>query len=406
MGEINHNFIRHDSPRLSSEQAYFANLNLDLHAISQEISPIIEMICYRIECTYRSPAKISFAGANAHLSKNILTCMQFDDICLKLWHIHSNQGLFLVLSARFARTLLIRLLATSLIDDSNSLPFSSTEKGIFSFVVARLLFDLKSALAEKMPDLKLMGIYHIHDEALNNATIEGFGVYSFSFGFAAEFYPITIAVPKELFKTFKRPKMPSTGLLVRCGHVRRPLTIHLVRINMTQKTLTALSFGDLILFDRCEAQLLNNGLCGPIRAVWHDIAINGHLSSADRGYQFSLTNHHFFQKEDRPMEELEVAYAKEQEIVDLESKATNNRLADLAKNIRVALSVEVSRLPMTLREICQLREGEIIDLGRKIDDPLEMWVENKVVGYCQPIQIDGRLGIRILKIEGAREKDV
>ncbi|HXW53805.1 MAG TPA: FliM/FliN family flagellar motor switch protein [Myxococcota bacterium] len=396
--------LAHNSPRLSKEQAYFANLNLDLRAIRSELSPIIEMICYRIECTYRSPAKITFTGANAQLSNNILSCMQFDDICLKLWHIHSGHSFFLTLSARLARTLLIRLLATSLIDDSNSLPFSSTEKGIFSFVVARLLFDLKSALNDKMPDLKLMGIYHIHDDALNAANVEGFGIYTFSFGFAAEFYPVTIIVPKELFTIYKRPKTPPANLLIRCSHIRRPLVIHLVRLNMTQKALTALTFGDFLLFDRCNSRLLQNGLCGPIRAHWQNIAVLGHLSSVDRIYRFSLTNHHFFQTEDEPMEELEVAYAKDQETIDFNDR-TDNKLADLAKNIRVALSVEVSRLPMTLREICQLREGEVIDLGRKIDDPLEMWVENKVIGYCQPIQIDGRLGIRILRIEGTNAQD-
>ena len=47
---------------------------------------------------------------------------------------------------------------------------------------------------------------------------------------------------------------------------------------------------------------------------------------------------------------------------------------------------------MTLKEICNLREGEIIDLHRKIDDPLEMRVEDRVIGFCQPIQIDSRSG--------------
>src|SRR5579871_945428 len=205
MSELCHSLIGDDSPRLTSEQAFFVNINLDSHVIRDRLLPIIEIICHRIEGTYRSPAKISFTGANANWEKKIINCMQFDDICLKLWHVHSGQNIFLVLSARFARTLLIRLLATSLIDDSNSLPFSSTEKGLFSFVIARLIFDLKAALVDKMPDLKLMGIYHTRDQALPDLDIQGFGIYHFSFTFAADIYPIILALPKKLFDTFKIP---------------------------------------------------------------------------------------------------------------------------------------------------------------------------------------------------------
>ena len=55
---------------------------------------------------------------------------------------------------------------------------------------------------------------------------------------------------------------------------------------------------------------------------------------------------------------------------------------------------------MSIKEICALQRGQIIDLKRKLDDPLEMVVEGRVIGLCMPVQIDGRLGIRILEMEG------
>lgn len=102
--------------------------------------------------------------------------------------------------------------------------------------------------------------------------------------------------------------------------------------------------------------------------------------------------------EDTKMEELTIAGAHRDAPAD--NDRHQRKLADFAQNIRVPLSVELARLPMTLKEICQIRAGGILDLHRKIDDPLDLVVEGKVIGQCQPVQIDGRLGIRVLSIDG------
>ena len=67
------------------------------------------------------------------------------------------------MESRLARTFLARLLASSLIDDSPHLLFSSTEKGIFNFILARLLGEIKKSLQERMPSLKILGIFHAVD---------------------------------------------------------------------------------------------------------------------------------------------------------------------------------------------------------------------------------------------------
>ena len=80
---------------------------------------------------------------------------------------------------------------------------------------------------------------------------------------------------------------------------------------------------------------------------------------------------------------------------------SNNPLRELTENIRVPMSIELSRLPMSLKEISDLRPGQVIDLHRKIGDSLEIVIENKVIGFCVPVQIDGRLGIKVLSIDGS-----
>jgi flagellar motor switch protein FliN len=387
-----------DAPHLKSDQVFFNNLNLDVEWFKLGLQPITEKICHRIEFTYKSPAKISFLNATISVKNKLIHCMQFDDICLKFWHIDSGLDIFLTLSARLARTLLIRLLASSLIDESNSLPFSATEKGIFSFIVARLLFDLKNTLVDKMPSVKLTGIYHYHDEAIADADILDFGSYNFSFSFAADIYPITIAIPKKFFKDFTIKTPHHNQMLARAGHLRRPLIFCLRTLRFFRQALISLRTGDLIIFDNEEVKLAEQSLCGVIESRWGDFCLRGEIKAQDGKLIFVLGNTMCSLMEDNYMEELEISSAMDADLHEIEEKKRTEKLADLAKNIRVALSIEVSRLPMTLKEIIQLREGEIIDLHRKIDDHLAMVIENKVIGYCQPVQIDSRLGIRITKL--------
>ena len=84
---------------------------------------------------------------------------------------------------------------------------------------------------------------------------------------------------------------------------------------------------------------------------------------------------------------------------DIESNAVlSPGIRSITDTMRVPMNIEISRIPMTLREVAQLKPGQIIDTHRKIGDPLEIVIENKVIGYCTPIQIDGRLGIKILNM--------
>lgn len=399
MSTISPRFIGEDAEQLRKDYVFFANHNLDLASLNQTLSPIIDHICHRIELSYKSPAKIVFLGAYCFTKEKLSESVQFDDVCVKLLHVNSGLDIFVTLRARLARTLLIRLLSSTLIDDSHGLLFSSTEKGIFSFIVARLLFELKNALRDQFPDFKLIGIYHCQDDLLQDTNIAGFGMYNFSFTFAADIYPVTIALPAQVFKATKPEAFFTEHLFRRCGHIKRQAMVSLKTLTFSQETFRSLSFGDLIMFDHASQTLSNGALNGPILLRWHDVTLAGTLTVQENRYVFRLERDDFVSTtEINTMEELEITSATNSISCD-DSTINNKTLMSISKNIRVQLSIELSRLPLTLKELCALKEGEIIELHRKIEDPLEMVVEGKVIGYCQPVQIDGRLGIRVMSIE-------
>lgn len=400
MNEIDYRLISRGSKDLSSEQVAFYNLNLEMESLKFSLSPIIDLICHRIESIYKGTCRISFNNAIWWERETLNPCMQFDDVCIKFLHIQRGSEMFIILGSRLARILLLRLLATPLIDDSHGLLFSSTEKGIFSFILARLLFDLKNSLKNQMPDLKLINIYHCQEDIHQAANINNFGFYNFTLTFAAESYPVMLCLPSNIFPSIKQQKRRDRSLFFRCGHVKRMLIFRLALIHLTSATLNKLSFGDLIIFNETSKAVFQGTFEGAICGRWDNLWVYGNIKNNNERYLFITSGAPQIDRGEKfLMEDIDLHETAQGENTSNNMNPLNDGIvASALKDVKISLSIEISRIPMSLGAISQIRDGEIIDLNRKIDDPLEMVLEDKVIGYCQPVQINGRLGIRVLRM--------
>lgn len=382
-------------PQYSADHVRFFNLMLEMDRIRYTIDPILESVCANIEFAYKSPAKIDFISAAPSKSVELANCVQYDEICVRLLHLESDQDFFLTMESRLARTLLSRLLASSLVDESPHLLFSSTEKGIFNFILARLLGEMKKALQERMPNLKILGIFHAVDHVIKDFTVAHHGACNFVLNFAADHYHVVLFCPRPMLELGFTRAIKTPTLYARAGHIKHNLSFIVYKLKISAQMLQNLAFGDLIIFDHATLTLNKNKLEGNLCARWADFTVPGHLSSDDNSYCFVFKDSLNTNPQDDNMEEIEITGAK--------SIIAKNQLASLARNLRISVSIELSRVPLSLQELCELKPGEIVNLHRKLEDPLEIVVEGKVIGFCTPVQIDGRLGIKILNIDGNHE---
>ena len=353
------------------------------------------MIANNIEVSYKSPAKIDFCSTTLPVGRTIFEAIQFDDICIKLLHLNSGRVFFIIVDAGLARSLLTRLIASSLIEDVPGLLFSSTEKGIFSFIIARLIVEMTKTLGDKMPSLKILGIFHSHEEVIKDCSLKDYVAHHFILNFLANRHPVTLLTSHQSMSTTSNETFNASSLLLRCGHIARELSFIVYRLSVTHRILQKIGCGDMIMFDRNFLSWSNQKLAGPMSAFWGDCHLSGTLFSPGPNYCFQ-----YIQQEKR-----ETTSMKALEIISDDfspsERDSNNPLRELTENIRVPMSIELSRLPMSLKEISDLRPGQVIDLHRKIGDSLEIVIENKVIGFCVPVQIDGRLGIKVLSIDGS-----
>lgn len=67
----------------------------------------------------------------------------------------------------------------------------------------------------------------------------------------------------------------------------------------------------------------------------------------------------------------------------------------------VELTVTVGSVRMTLRELAALSVGSVVPLARPLSGPFELCANGQVIGGGELINIDGELGVRVIRIDDA-----
>ena len=89
---------------------------------------------------------------------------------------------------------------------------------------------------------------------------------------------------------------------------------------------------------------------------------------------------------------------------DVDERKNLNLLMD----IRLGLIVELGRSEMHLRDILKLTKGSIIELDRLSGEPVDLFVNNKLIARGEVVVIDDNFGLRITQLAGttARPKEL
>ncbi len=75
--------------------------------------------------------------------------------------------------------------------------------------------------------------------------------------------------------------------------------------------------------------------------------------------------------------------------------------ADVVLDVGVRLSLEVGRAQITIREFLQLAAGSIVQLERPAGDPLDVYVNDRLVAHGEVVMVNDRYGVRFTEAVGA-----
>lgn len=77
------------------------------------------------------------------------------------------------------------------------------------------------------------------------------------------------------------------------------------------------------------------------------------------------------------------------------------RPIDLLYNVDMAVTVELGRTRMTMRDLLGLRPGRVIELDRSARAPVDILVNNTLLARGEVVVVDEELGVRVTEIVGA-----
>lgn len=77
---------------------------------------------------------------------------------------------------------------------------------------------------------------------------------------------------------------------------------------------------------------------------------------------------------------------------------------DLIMDIPLDVSVELGTVKMVINDLLQLGQGAIIELNKPVAEPLEIYINNKLLARGEVVVVDEKFGIRVTSIISPMER--
>lgn len=97
------------------------------------------------------------------------------------------------------------------------------------------------------------------------------------------------------------------------------------------------------------------------------------------------------------IDETKSAYQQEMIARD-ESKQNEKCDLDLIMDIPLDVSVQLGKVKMLVNDLLQLGQGSIIELNKPVTEPLEIYINNKLIARGEVVVVDEKFGVRVTHI--------
>jgi flagellar motor switch protein FliN/FliY len=94
----------------------------------------------------------------------------------------------------------------------------------------------------------------------------------------------------------------------------------------------------------------------------------------------------------------------EAKLAAVELSASGNRNLDLLLDIELGVSLRFGRRQMLLKDIVELCSGSVVELDRRVQEPVELLIDNRIIAQGEVVIVEGNYGLRILQVAAQGEK--
>jgi len=91
-------------------------------------------------------------------------------------------------------------------------------------------------------------------------------------------------------------------------------------------------------------------------------------------------------------------------VIDAPKSDFDERGIDLLLDIPLEVSVEVGRSRILVRDLLQLQEGSLIELDKLAGEPLDLYVNSRLIARGEAVVVDEKFGLRLTDVVSPAER--
>ncbi len=86
------------------------------------------------------------------------------------------------------------------------------------------------------------------------------------------------------------------------------------------------------------------------------------------------------------------------ELPSRQDNLVDKKIVNLTGDIPIQIVAVLGKKTVSVKEIVSLRMGQVVELGRLPNEAIDLVANGKLIAKGEVVEIDGRLGVRILKM--------
>ena len=83
---------------------------------------------------------------------------------------------------------------------------------------------------------------------------------------------------------------------------------------------------------------------------------------------------------------------------------SNNRNLDLLLDIELGVTLRFGTRQMLLKDILELCSGSVVELDRRVEEPVDLLIDGRLIAQGEVVIVEGNYGLRILQVAAQGEK--
>ena len=104
------------------------------------------------------------------------------------------------------------------------------------------------------------------------------------------------------------------------------------------------------------------------------------------------------------MEETEVTPSSAQPSTGADAIAEGLKNLELLLDIPLDVSIEVGRTKVLVRDLLQMDEGYVVELGKGANEPLDVYVNSRLIARGEVVLVNDKLGLRLTDVVSPAER--